>query len=93
MAISLKLPPELKARVAAVAKGVGKSPHAFMLEAIEQQTEQQERRRRFVADALAAEEEVLRTGQAFEADEVHAALEARVRHGKAPRPKARAWRG
>ncbi len=95
MSTTIKLPPKLKARVATVAKRAGKSPHAFMLEAIERQTEQQELRQRFVADALAAEAEAISSGLAFDADEVHAAAETRVAGGKAPfaRLKARTWRG
>ncbi len=92
MATSLKLPPELKARVVAAAKKTGKSAHAFMVEAIEQQTAQQEKRQRFVAEALKAEQEAVQTGLAFDADEVHAAMALRARRGKAGRPKARAWR-
>lgn len=92
MATSIKLPAALKARVASAVKGTGKSAHAFMVEAIEQHTAETERRRQLVADALAAEREALETGLGFAADEVHAALEARVRGRKARRPRARAWR-
>ena len=42
MAVTLKLPPELKERVASVVKGTDKSPHAFMVEAIEQGFPQRE---------------------------------------------------
>ena len=95
MSTSIKLPPKLKSRVATVARRAGKSPHAFMLEAIERQTEQQEARQRFVADALAAEAEALESGLAYDADEVHAAMDARARGKRTPRAglKARAWRG
>ena len=93
MATSIKLPPRLKARVASAAKKAGKSPHAFMLEAIEQGTTSAERRQRFVADALAAEVETRGTGQGFAADEVFRYLEARARGGKPRRPRAKPWRG
>jgi predicted transcriptional regulator len=92
MATSLKLPLQLKGRVVAVAKAAGKSPHAFMVEAIEQQVAQAERRQQFIAEALAAEKEALDTGQGFDADEVHAAMEARARGGRARRLKAKPWR-
>jgi len=92
MATSLKLPPELKARVAKVVKGTDKSSHAFMIEAIKQQTEQAELRKRFVADALKAEAETLRTGLAFDAHEVHAYIQARMKGRKVARPKAKPWR-
>ena len=92
MATSLKLPPQLKTRVASAAKEAGKSPHAFMVEAIERQVDQAERRRRLIEEALAAEQETLETGLAYNADEVHAAMAARARGAKAPRLKARPWR-
>jgi len=92
MATSLKLPPQLKSRVVTAAKGAGKSPHAFMVEAIEQQVTQVERRQRFIQEALAAEREALETGEGFDADEVHAAMEARSQGGRTRRLKARSWR-
>jgi predicted transcriptional regulator len=92
MPTSLKLSPKLKARIAAVVKGTGQSPHAFMLEAIEQRTSEREKRKQFMADALEAEREFLKTGLYYDAREVHADLEARLQ-GKKPRPlKARSWR-
>jgi predicted transcriptional regulator len=92
MATSLKLPPQLKSRVVMAAKGAGKSPHAFMVEAIEQQVAQVERRQRFIEEALAAEREALETGKGFNADEVHEAMAARAQGGKTRRLKARPWR-
>jgi predicted transcriptional regulator len=92
VATSIKLPPKLKTRVAAASKRAGKSPHAFMLEAIEQQTGQAERWQRFVADALAAEKDALETGLGFPADEVHAFADARARGEKPKRPRAKSWR-
>lgn len=92
MPTSLKLPPQLKSRVEMVAKGAGKSPHAFMVEAIEQQVAQTERRQRFVEEALSAEKEALETGEGFNADEVHEAMAARARGSMTRRLKARPWR-
>lgn len=51
---TLKIAADLKRRVVAAAKAADKSPHAFMLEAIERQTRLDEQRRAFVADAVAA---------------------------------------
>ena len=83
MATSLKLPPQLKPRISRAAKKAGKSPHAFMVEAIALHVDQAERRQRFIGEALAAERETLETGQAVNADEVHAAMAARARAGGA----------
>src|SRR3989304_6496573 len=65
MTTTLKLPPELKTRTARVARGAGLTPHAFMIEALAQQTEHAERRRRMTADALAARAEFERTGLGY----------------------------
>lgn len=67
---TLKLPEDLKARIAAAAEHAGKSPHAFMVEALARQTEMEERRREFVESALVAEEEVARYGLVYEGDAV-----------------------
>jgi predicted transcriptional regulator len=75
---TLKLSPELKERVKAVAEGAGKSPHAFMVDAIEQQTTLAEKRREFVAAALAARRNFMRTGKAYALQDVHKYLAARI---------------
>ena len=80
---ALKLPNELKARIAAVAQQSGKSVHAFMVEALELQTELAERRSAFVADALLSREEVERYGLVVDADEVFDYLKARRRKTRA----------
>ena len=90
MAVSLKLSPELKARVAAVSRKSGISPHAFMIDAIAQQADRAEKRQRFVAEALAAEKELMDTGEGFSANEVHAALEQRAKGAKPQPRRARA---
>lgn len=90
---SLKLPDDLKQRAARAAERAGISPHAFMVQAIEQAATQAERRASFVAAAHAAREEALATGQAYAADEVHDWLKARAAGKTAHKPKARNWRG
>lgn len=91
-ATTIKLPEELKERIAALIEGTGKSMHAFLLEAIEQQAQLAERRQRFVADALAARAEVLQSGMGYAAARVHAYARARAAGKKMARPKAIAWR-
>jgi predicted transcriptional regulator len=81
---TLKLSDELKARIASAAQQTGKTAHAFMVEALELQTELAERRGAFVADALLAREEVARDGRVVDAEEVFDYLKARV-EGKAAR--------
>lgn len=89
---SLKIPVALKDRVASVIEGTEQSPHAFMVEAIERQTSLAEKRRQFLAEADAAEQEMLTTGKGYEGDKVHAYLRAHVQGKKAKRPKAKTWR-
>ena len=91
-ATTLKISATLKRRVATAAKAADKSPHAFMLEAIERQTRLDEQRREFFSEALTARSEARETGQGYAAKEVHHYITARVRGEQAPRPKVRAWR-
>ena len=70
---TLKLPSELKRRIARLVDGTERSAHAFMLAAIAHQIEHEERLRAFVAEAAAADRKIDRTG------EVYAATEQRLR--------------
>lgn len=90
--ISLRLPDELRARVTALAAHVGKSAHAFMLDAIERQTGLAEKRHAFVADALAAEKGMERSGLAFEAHDLQAYWRAPLAGKKISKPKLKPWR-
>ena len=89
---SLKLPNSLKQRAAAAARAKGVSPHAFMVDAIEQAATLAEQRDRFLREAQAAHEETLASGTGYDAEEVHAYLAARVAGRKPARPKAKSWR-
>jgi predicted transcriptional regulator len=90
---TLKLPDELKERIAEVVDGTGKTPHAFMVEAIEQQTRLAEQRKSFVADALKAREHAMRTGKAYAFEDVKAYYTARLAGKPAKRPRLKRWRG
>ena len=91
-ATTIKLPAELKERIAAVIEGTPKSMHAFMLEAIEQQTILAEQRKAFVESALAARNRALETGMGYAAKDVHRYMSARAQGKRAARPKAKRWR-
>lgn len=88
---TLKLSDELRKRVAAAVQGTGQSAHAFMVEAIERQTALAEQRRGFVADALAARDEAVRSGLGYPVREVHRYMEARARGEKVARPQPCKW--
>jgi len=85
---TLKLPQELKERIAAAAADAGKSPHAFMVEALAAQTALAERRRVFVAAAHGAAQEVAQYGLVYDADEVFGYLQEKLKGKRSKRPKA-----
>lgn len=90
---SLKLPDELKARAAAVAGERGLSAHAFMIEAIRAVTVAAERRASLIADAMAADAQMRKSGKGFAADGVHAYLRKKAAGKIVRKPKATVWRG
>lgn len=92
VATSLKLPPELKKRIDELARASGRSAHAVMLEALQAHVEDTEKHRRFVADALAADHEMERSGQGYAFDKARAYLEARIAGRPATRPRKVSWR-
>jgi antitoxin component of RelBE/YafQ-DinJ toxin-antitoxin module len=91
-ATSLKLPDDLKARAAAAAERLGITTHAFMVDAIRLAAKAADERARFVAEAQAARRQMLKTGQGFDVDQVHAYLRRRVAGKAGPKPKASPWR-
>ena len=84
---TLKLPEPLKARIAPLAEAAGKSPHAWMIEALEERVAQSEAYAAFMAEALEADDEMTETGEGYDADEVHAYLKAIVAGEKPAFPK------
>ena len=55
---TIKLPDELKERIAPLADAAGKTPHAWMVEALERQADLAEAREAFIQDAEASAAEV-----------------------------------
>jgi len=84
---SLKLPNSLKERIVKLAADTGKSAHAFMVEAIAEQTERIEEDRAFMARAEASLKHYQETGIGYDADEVHAYLRAKIQGITLPEPK------
>jgi predicted transcriptional regulator len=89
---SLKLPDDVKQLAAAAARHQGVTPHAFMVEAIRTAATAAERRAAFVADALEAEADFLRTGKGYDAAEVHRYIRLRAQGKEVARPKAKTCR-
>jgi predicted transcriptional regulator len=91
-ATSLKLPDELRQRISALVKGTEKTAHAFMVDAIERAARQEELRRRFGTEAVAAEQETEAKDQVYDAASVFAYFESRAQGKRAGKPRTRSWR-
>ncbi len=74
---TLKLPEELKARIASAARASGRTPHAFMVESLEKQTRLAEMRQSFINDAVASAAEVDAGGTLCAIEDVQAYILAR----------------
>lgn len=91
-ATSLKLPDDLKRRIARLAASSGQTPHAFMVDALAREAERSELRQRFAAEAADSEREALDSGKAHSLDATFDYLAARI-GGKNPRrQRPRSWR-
>jgi predicted transcriptional regulator len=62
-AIAIRLPEELKGRVAAAAKRAGSTTHAFIPEAIAEKTAREEQRADFVHEAQARYARIVASGE------------------------------
>lgn len=89
---TIRIDDDLKARVASAAERAGKTPHAFIVEAIAQATEDAELAGEF--DRVAGErwERFLKSGQSIPWDQGRAYLEARARGETPARPRPRKYR-
>jgi predicted transcriptional regulator len=86
---TIRLPDEMKARIAAAAKQAGTTAHGFILEAIAEKTEQAERQADFDAIAEDRYAGIVATGKTIPWQEMRAYLEARMAGKAAKRPAAR----
>ena len=84
---SIKLPPELKERVAELARKTGRTPHSLIVEAVERHTFYEERMQEFIEEALQADAEMEAGGEAFSLEDITAYMEKLVRGEKPPRPR------
>jgi predicted transcriptional regulator len=89
MAVSLRVPEEMKKRIAKLAKAQDTTAHAFMLDAIREKIEAEQVRISFQAEAERRLARMKRTGVAIPAEEVFAYFERRAKGTTAPRPKPR----
>lgn len=86
---TIRLPEALKARVSTAAKRSGKTAHAFILEAIAEKTDDEERRTASFALAEERYAEIVATGKTIPWAEMRSYLEDRVAGKKRRRPAAK----
>ena len=84
---TLKLPEALKARIATLAQAEGKTPHAYMVEALLEKAARAERRREYLAAGTAALHEYERTGIAYAMEDVERYILGIAAGKKPSRPK------
>jgi predicted DNA-binding protein len=86
---TIRLPKELKERVAVAAERAGTTAHSFILQAIEEKAEQAERWAQIEAVADERYAELLQTGKTIPWKEMRSYLEARIDRKPARRPRAK----
>jgi predicted transcriptional regulator len=84
---TIRLPPKLRARLRAIAKETDRSVHSIIIEAVEKHAAYEEQMRTLVKDALAADAEMDRAGEAYRAGDVHAWARQIAQGVASPRPK------
>ncbi|HZW24550.1 MAG TPA: ribbon-helix-helix protein, CopG family [Gallionella sp.] len=86
---TIRLPEDLKARVAAAAKRAGTSTHGFILEAIAEKARQDELRADFDAVAEDRYARIASSGETIPWEEMRGYLEERLAGKAVKRPQAR----
>jgi predicted transcriptional regulator len=89
VATTVKLPPTLRKRIRPLARAAGKTAHAWMVEALSVQVEREERRQRFVAEAVESQLAVAEGEPVYDAAEAFAYLRQRAAGRKVKRPAAK----
>jgi predicted transcriptional regulator len=87
---TIRLPPKLRARLAALARQTGRSVHSLIVEAVERHADYEEQLRSLVREALAADADIEKSGAAYRADDVEAWVSRLGAGEPALRPKP--WR-
>lgn len=86
---TIRLPDELKARLEKLAAARGGSMHGFMVEALTQAAEQQERQMSFDAEVQRRWKSMLRTGEYLTLDDLRVYAKALARGEQPKRPSPR----
>ncbi|HXE65686.1 MAG TPA: DUF1778 domain-containing protein [Rhodanobacteraceae bacterium] len=86
---TIRLPDELKSRIARAAKRAGTTSHNFILEAITEKANSSEQRAEFYAEAERRYQRIVETGETIPWEEFRSYLLDRIRGKAARRPVAR----
>lgn len=86
---TIRLPNDLKTRVAAAAKRAGKTPHSFIVEAIAEKIDEAERYSEFHVEAEKRYTAIVASGKTVPWDEMRTYLEHRLTGRKSRRPAAK----
>ena len=89
MAVSLRIPEDVKKRLAKLAQSQDTTAHALMLQAIREKLEAEEARAAFHAEAKRRLARMKRSGLGIPADEVFDYLEQRAKGKSSARPRPR----
>ena len=87
VATTPKLPEELKARIARLAKQSKQSAHGLMITALEREVVREERMQSFAREALAADAEIEAGAEVYRAEDAHAWLDWLAHKRKAALPQ------
>ena len=86
---TIRLSKELKDKVARAAERAGKTPHGFILEAIAEKAELEERRAAFIETAEQRYADIVASGKTVAWSEMRQYLERRISGSRTTRPKPR----
>lgn len=86
---TIRLSEELKARIESLASESGQTAHAFMLSTLDEVTRDMMREREFHAEALRRLEDMERSGEYIELDDLRRYAQALARGESGPRPTVR----
>lgn len=88
---SLKLPYELKDRMAAMAAREGKTAHAYMVETLDESTRAKEEHARFVAEALVSKTKFEKDGLGYDAAEAFTYFRDKIAGKPTKKPRLKQW--
>lgn len=86
---TIRLPDDLKEKVAVAAERAGTTPHGFILEAISEKVEQEQRRNEFDEVAEKRFAQIVASGKTIAWSEMRSYLETRLTGKPARRPSSR----